>query len=58
MSPSFMWRGGKIIFSRSTSDSLIICLSPGFKFSLGDLSVLTQCWYLLSHKHIKHGYFV
>ena len=58
--PSLIWRGGNIIFSLSTSGSLMMFSSPTFRAFLVGQHFFIQCccFALLSHKHIKHGYLV
>ena len=51
-----IWRDGNIIFSLSTSGSLMMFSSPIFRsFLVGQhLFIHCCCFALLSHKHIKH----
>ena len=58
--PSFMWRGGMMIFSRWTSGSWITFLLPGCMRSRICQFFLTKCCRLslLSHSQIKQQNFV
>ena len=60
ISPSLIWRGEKMIFSRSTHGWCMIFFSPTAKRFLTDQSFCSQClsFARISHRHKKHWYFV